>query len=135
MRLSKAFVVLVVFSVSLLSAQRNAPTCDAVGEIQFICDVISPEDFAVVPGSEWVIASGDQEGGRIQLVSVRNKIATPLFLPPHMLSDSMPRHTRRVRVRSIRKKATISERTVSTLRRRQAAFIRSTPCIMVTGID
>ncbi len=79
MRSLKALGVLVAISVSLLSAQRNAPTCDAVGEIQFICDVISPEDFAVVPGSEWVIASGDQEGGRIQLVSVRNKTATPLF--------------------------------------------------------
>ena len=38
---------------------RRAP----VGEIQFICDLISPEDLAVLPGEEWVIASGNQEGG------------------------------------------------------------------------
>ena len=61
---------------------RVTATCEAVGEIQFICGVISPEDLAIVPGAEWVIASGDQEGGRIQLVSVRDKTATPVFPTP-----------------------------------------------------
>ena len=53
--------------------------CDPVGELRFICDVISPEDLAVVPDSDWVIASGNQEGGRIQLVSVSDKTARILF--------------------------------------------------------
>ena len=61
------------------SAEQSAATCEAVGEIQFICDVISPEDLAVVPGSDWVITSGNQAGGRIQLVSVRDKTTTVLF--------------------------------------------------------
>ena len=61
------------------SAGPSVAACDAVGEIRFICDVIGPEDLAVVPGSEWVIASGNQEGGRIQLVNVRDKTATALF--------------------------------------------------------
>ncbi len=60
----------------------SAAACEAVGEIQFICGVIGPEDLAIVPGSEWVIASGDQEGGRIQLVSVRDKTATVLCPTP-----------------------------------------------------
>ena len=60
-------------------AEQRAPTCDAVGEVQFICDVISPEDLAVLPGGEWVIASGNREGGRIQLVNVHDKTATVLF--------------------------------------------------------
>ena len=51
----------------------SAAACETVGQIQFICGVISPEDLAVVPGSEWVVASGNQEGGAIQLVSVRDK--------------------------------------------------------------
>ena len=79
MRSVKLLSMLVAVSVSLGIVQRNAATCEAVGEIQFICDVISPEDFAIIPGAEWVIASGDQEGGRIQLISVRDKTATPLF--------------------------------------------------------
>jgi len=59
-----------------------APTglpCETVGEIQFICDLISPEDLAVVPGSEWVIASGNRAGGRIHLVDVSDKTSTILF--------------------------------------------------------
>ena len=71
--------VSVVAWVSPGLAQQQARTCDPVGAIQFICDVISPEDFAVIPDTEWIIASGDQEGGRIQLVNVRDKTATPLF--------------------------------------------------------
>ncbi len=63
-------------------AGPSAAVCEAVGEIQFICDVIGPEDLAIVPGSEWVIASGNQEGGRIQLVSVRDKTTTVLFPTP-----------------------------------------------------
>ena len=69
-------------SLSLGAAEQNAATCNAVGEIQFICGVISPEDLAIVPGEEWIIASGDQEGGRIQLVNVQDKTATLLFPTP-----------------------------------------------------
>ncbi|HJN45704.1 MAG: hypothetical protein CL477_08695 [Acidobacteria bacterium] len=69
-------------SMCLGLAAQNAAACDAVGEINFICDVISPEDLAIVPGEQWIIASGDQEGGRIQLVNVRDKTATVLFPTP-----------------------------------------------------
>lgn len=71
-------------ALSLGAAQQGAASCDAVGEVRFICGVISPEDLAVVPGDEWIIASGDQEGGRIQLVSVRDKTATPMFPAPRV---------------------------------------------------
>jgi hypothetical protein len=60
----------------------GAAPCEPVGEIQFICDLISPEDLAILPGSEWVIASGAQEGGRIHLVSVGDKTTTVLFPTP-----------------------------------------------------
>jgi len=60
-------------------AAVGATPCKPVGEIRFICDLISAEDLAIVPGSEWVIASGNREGGRLHLVSVRNKTATVLF--------------------------------------------------------
>ena len=53
--------------------------CETVGEMQFICNLVSPEDLAVVPGSEWVIASGNRAGGRIHLVSIADKTATVLF--------------------------------------------------------
>jgi len=65
-------------SVGVGVADASA-ACEPVGAIRFICDVISPEDLAVVPDTNWLIASGDQEGGRIQLVNVDDKSATVLF--------------------------------------------------------
>jgi hypothetical protein len=53
--------------------------CNPVGDIRFVCNLISAEDLAVLPGSEWVIASGNREGGRLHLVNVRDKTATVLF--------------------------------------------------------
>ena len=68
-----------VFLAGLGLAAPSAAQCDAVGDIQFICDVVGPEDLAVVPGGEWVIASGNQEGGRLHAVQVRDKTTTVLF--------------------------------------------------------
>ena len=56
--------------------------CDPVGEIQFLCDMVSPEDIAVLPGAEWAIISGAREGGRLHLVHVRDKTSTVLFPTP-----------------------------------------------------
>lgn len=56
--------------------------CDAAGNVQFICGVIGPEDLVVVPGSEWVIASGDAAGGAVTLINVRDRSTTPLFPSP-----------------------------------------------------
>ena len=60
-------------------ATVGATPCKPIGEIQFICNLASAEDLAIVPGSEWVIASGNREGGRLHLISVRQKVATVLF--------------------------------------------------------
>ncbi len=60
-------------------APEAAADCAPVGEIQFICDLISPEDLAVLPGDEWVIASGNQEGGMIHLVNVGDKTSSVLY--------------------------------------------------------
>lgn len=56
--------------------------CGPVGDLRFICGITSPEDLAVVPDSDWVIASGNQAGGRIQLVSVSQRTARVLFPAP-----------------------------------------------------
>ena len=77
-----ALVVLLGTSGVIAQNQTVAPSglpCETVGEIRFICNLISPEDLAVVPGSEWVIASGNRAGGRIHLISVGDKAATVLF--------------------------------------------------------
>ena len=83
-RLALSSAVCLPLGVAALAGQGPtvAPEglpCEAVGDIRFICDLVSPEDLAVVPGSEWVIASGNRPGGRIHLVSVSDKTATELF--------------------------------------------------------
>ena len=79
MRVLTLIGVSVTLVLSIGLAGSSAAACEAVGEIQFICDVIGPEDLAIVPESDWVIASGNQEGGRIHLVGVRDKTTTVLF--------------------------------------------------------
>jgi len=88
MQVMRLFLLLVAGSTVLGSvgvAEQNptvAPSglpCSPVGDIQFVCDLVSPEDLAVVPGSEWVIASGNRAGGRIHLIHVNDKTASVLF--------------------------------------------------------
>src|SRR2546428_5114961 len=69
-----------------------AAACDPVGNIQFICGLISPEDLAVLPGDQWVIASGDREGGRIHLINARNKTTTVVF-PTARASERLDKAT------------------------------------------
>ena len=71
--------VTVVLALSQGIAAPRAAGCEAAGNVQFICGVISPEDLVVVPGSEWVIASGDAAGGAITAISVRDRTTTALF--------------------------------------------------------
>jgi len=66
-----AFVTLVV--------RPKAASCDAVGNVRFVCDQVGPEDLAVVPGTDWVISSGMAVNGAIRLIDVRTKTTTVLF--------------------------------------------------------
>ena len=52
MRTFKLFGLSAVCAMTWGAGQPAAAPCDPVGEIRFICDVISPEDFAVVPGGD-----------------------------------------------------------------------------------
>src|SRR5262245_30221880 len=58
--------------------------CNPLGNVQFICGLVGPEDLVSVPGSDWVIASGDAAPGAITLVNVRDKTTTPLYPNPAM---------------------------------------------------
>jgi hypothetical protein len=75
----RMLLIAIVGMVGSLAGAESAAVCDPVGSLRFICDVISPEDIQVVPDTDWVVVSGNQEGGAIQLVSVSAKTARPLF--------------------------------------------------------
>ena len=76
--MSRAIVFIVL---ALLAGGRpRAAACDPIGRIQFICDVQSPEDFAVVPGSEWMLTSGNRPGqGAIRALHLRDKKIVTIF--------------------------------------------------------
>ncbi len=78
--LSIVFLLMAVGSVAQIpTVAPSGLPCNAVGEIRFVCNLISPEDLAVVPGSEWVIASGNRAGGRLHVISVPDKTATVVY--------------------------------------------------------
>jgi hypothetical protein len=73
--------VAVVVACTLLGGGRpHAQGCDPIGKIQFICDIQAPEDFAIVPGSAWILTSGNRPGqGAIRALHPRDKKIVPLF--------------------------------------------------------
>ena len=64
--------------------------CDPVGDVRFVCGLVSPEDVAVVPGAEWAIVSGAREGGRLHLLDVADKTAAVLFPTPDSIVRPEP---------------------------------------------
>ena len=63
-----------------LPARPDAADCNAPGDVQFVCGQAGPEDLAVVPGAEWVIAGGDTgEDGALRLIKVSDRTTTILF--------------------------------------------------------
>ena len=54
-------------------ARPQAADCRSLGNVQFVCGQAGPEDLAVVPGGQWVIASGYVTGaGSIRLINTRD---------------------------------------------------------------
>jgi hypothetical protein len=72
--------------LALALPQATAPPrpagCGPLGNVQFICGLVGPEDLVNVPGSDWVIASGDAAPGAITLINVRDKATSPLYPSP-----------------------------------------------------
>jgi sugar lactone lactonase YvrE len=66
--------------VLLAGAVRpRAAGCDPAGNVHFICNQLAPEDLVLVPGGDWVIASGMAANGAIRAISVRDRATTVLF--------------------------------------------------------
>src|SRR6185503_4589256 len=54
--------LVVALALPLRAAGQRGPGaaagCDPLGDVRFICNQVSPEDLAPVPGGEWLISSG-----------------------------------------------------------------------------
>ena len=72
--------VVALCAVVRLLARPDAADCNAPGDVQFVCGQAGPEDLALVPGAEWVIAGGDTgEDGALRLIKVSDRTTTILF--------------------------------------------------------
>ena len=71
----------VFVACALMNGGRpQAAGCDPMGTIQFICDIPAPEDFAIVPGSAWMLTSGNRPGqGAIRALHLRDRKIVTLF--------------------------------------------------------
>ena len=70
--------------VGLLFAGAPAPAaaqedCAPDGDVQFVCGPVSPEDFAPVPDSPWVIVPNMVDNGPIQAVDTRDNSVVTIF--------------------------------------------------------
>jgi hypothetical protein len=75
-----SFALATMVGVLLGQAGQKTPDCAAIGKVQFLCGVVSPEDMALVPGSDWVVTSGNRAGqGAIRALNVRTHTITTLF--------------------------------------------------------
>lgn len=71
--------VSVACALLLGMAGPRAAGCDPVGNVQFVCDQVGPEDLFPVPGGEWVLSSGMTANGAIRVINLRDKTTTVLF--------------------------------------------------------
>ena len=79
MRILTSLCLSVAFALPLGLVGPEAGGCDPLGNVQFVCNQVGPEDLVSVPGGEWVVASGDAANGAIRLIRVRDLTTTVLF--------------------------------------------------------
>src|SRR5437016_12189826 len=79
MRILTSLCLSVAFALPLGLVGPEAGGCDPLGNVQFVCNQVGPEELVSVPGGEWVVASGDAANGAIRLIRVRDLTTTVLF--------------------------------------------------------
>lgn len=74
-----AAAIVLVLPGSGAPAAAQEPDCAPDGDVQFLCGPVSPEDFAPVPDSPWVIVASMVDEGHVYAVDTRDLSATVIF--------------------------------------------------------
>ena len=81
--MTRTLTLLVLTAAFVLQAGVAAPRaqeCEAMGDVEFICGQVGPEDLVAVPGTPWVLVSSYPEGsGGLRVVDTRDLSATVLL--------------------------------------------------------
>ena len=61
-----------VTAIGLLAGNAQAQqSCEATGDVRYVCGPQNPEDLVLVPGTQWIVSSGMAEGAGFYLVDSR----------------------------------------------------------------
>jgi hypothetical protein len=71
MRIPRSLVLL-IFVPFAARAYAQSETCEPSGGLEFVCGPKNAEDLVLVPGTEWIIASGMAEGAGFYLIDSRD---------------------------------------------------------------
>jgi hypothetical protein len=67
-------------SLTAQAPASQAPvSCDAIGDVQFVCGQNGPEDLVVVPGAQWVVASSYGGSGGVRLIRVSDRTSSVAY--------------------------------------------------------
>jgi hypothetical protein len=62
------------------AARAQADECAPSGGLEFVCGLKNAEDLVLVPGTQWIIASGMAEGaGALSLIDARSHTSSSLY--------------------------------------------------------
>ena len=70
--------------------RAQAPSCEPVGEIRFVCGQDGPEDLVIVPGSPWLVASAYGARGGLFAINTKEASSARLF-PSATATDRLDR--------------------------------------------
>jgi len=76
---SRLLLAVLLLAGTTLNAYAQAGDCTPGGGYGFVCGLQNPEDLALVPGTDWIIASDMQAGASMQLINARTRAATPVY--------------------------------------------------------
>ena len=67
---TRSLFALLAFNLAALAAPvaSSQQPCDAAGAIEFACGLTNPEDLVLVPGTDWIVASGMAAGSGFYLI-------------------------------------------------------------------
>jgi hypothetical protein len=82
MRIVISFGYAALFASLWIVTGLQAAPCEAIGNVQFVCDQAGPEDLALVPGGKWLFSSGQVVNGAVRLINVHDRTTTVLFPVP-----------------------------------------------------
>ncbi|HET8698511.1 MAG TPA: hypothetical protein VFO94_13545, partial [Gammaproteobacteria bacterium] len=60
----------------------HAQTCPPAGGLDFVCGLKNAEDLVLVPGTQWIVASGMADGASLSLIDARTRTASGAYPGP-----------------------------------------------------